>query len=188
MESLLPITVHLAFWINAKFGGRISDSDYANACETLIGYSLPLPTRRAQSNLTDCALDSHHILRADVNGKWQIIQRENSLTALDPAAAKQALLAELANGVVTLNSLPTLGSRSEIDDSLNQQAFPHLPSLSPKTRESLDLALRIRLVCVQARETVQVPSSPSSADLTRNFLREIDTLALSLICALASNA
>lgn len=188
MDTLIPATATIAFWINAKFNGKISDSDFVNACETHLNMVLPTPSQRVHVNATDCALNSHQVLRQNADGTWALVARENSLVALDSSAAKQALLDHLTTAIDVLTALPTVGSRAEIDDVLDHMYSPHLPPLPGRLRESLELAIRIRMVCRQSFAATDVPSSPSSANLVTTQLREIDDLALSLICAIASNA
>ena len=188
MDTLIPATASIAMWINAKVKGNISDSDFANACESHLNMVIPIPKAPVQVNSTDCALDRHQILRQGVDGRWSVIERDNSLVALDPTAAKQALLDSLAAAVELLTSLPTVGTRAEIDDILDHMYSPHLPPLPGRIRESLELAIRIRLVCLKSLSASEIPSSPSSANAMTQQLREIDDLALGLICAIASNA
>lgn len=188
MESLIPATANIAFWINAKVAGKISDSDFANACESLLGIHLAIPHTRAQVSSLECALDHHHILRQSLTGVWEIVERDNRLVAYDPAAARTALLTELEQATTILQSIATLGSRSDIDEQLDSMYSPHLPPLRGNYRESLEMALRVRLVCQRALASAEVPSSPSAESSVRSSLRLIDDLALSLICAIASNA
>ena len=188
MDSIIPATATIAFWINAKVGGMISDTDFANACESHLGMALAIPDHRVQINSSEIALDRHHILGQTPSGKWVITQRDNSLVALDPTSAKQTLLENISAAVDMLTELPTIGTRDDIDEALGQLYSPHLPPLPARLRESLELAIRIRLVCQKALVNSQVPSSPSRETLVIHQLRHLDDLALALICAIASNA
>lgn len=188
MESLIPATANIAFWINAKVAGKITNSDFTNACETLLGFTLPVPLARVQANSHEIALSRTQVLRQSPAQEWEVIERDNSLMAFDPSSARLALLSELEEATHLLSSMATLGSRDSIDDELSHMYSPHLPALEGKQRHALDLALRVRLVCHLAVAESQVPSSPSSQTALRTQLRTLDDLALSLICAIASNA
>lgn len=188
MEALIPPVISMTFWLNAKHQGKISDSDFQNACESIVGIALPKPSQRAQCNSTECALDSHRILRQEASGVWSVVARENSLVALDPTSARQALFQELTQATQVLADLATVGQREVLDEQLNSLFTPHLPAIASHHREALDMALRIRLVCLRALEHSTVPSSPSQESALRDQLRHLDDLALSLICAIASNA
>ena len=188
MEALVPPVVSMTFWINAKHQGKISDTDFQNSCETIIGRVLPMPAQRAQCNSTECAMDSGTILRQEASGTWSVIDRTNSLVALDASSARQTLYEELASATHVLSDLATVGNREELDEQLRSLFTPHLPSIPGQHREAFDMALRIRLVCLRTLELSGVPSSPSQENSLRNQLRHLDDLALSLICAIASNA
>ncbi len=190
MQTPIPTSALLAFWLNAWNRGIITDSDAANALEATTNSGLALPLEMTYAiALTDSVILSRElVLTASHTFQWHYVSRENTVALPDPAFARQAFLDALEQSTGALTELDLIGSRDEVDQALDDLDHLHLPYISERDFTTFHNALRTRVAAHFARTHSLSAASPSQDQKRIQILTKLEVTCVDLMCAIASTA
>ena len=190
MQTPIPTSALLAFWLNAWNRGVITDSDAKNALEATTHTDLALPSEMTYAiALTESVVLSRDlVLTASHTSEWHYVTRENTVALPDPGFARNAFLDALSHSTEALTELDIIGSRNEVDQALDDLDNLHLPYISERDFTTFHNALRTRVAAHYARTHSIAASSPSQDQKRIAILTKLEVTCVELMCAIASTA
>lgn len=190
MQTPIPTSALLAFWLNAWNRGQITDSDARNALEATIDTPLALPREMSLAIALphSVVLSRQLILAQDHSHKWHYVERENTVAVPDPGFARRDFMDALAASAQALTELDVIGSREEVDEALDALDHLHLPGISERDFTTFNNALRTRVAAHHARTHSMAIASPSQDHRRIEILTQLENRCVALMCAIASTA
>ena len=190
MQIPIPTSALLAFWLNAWIRGDITDSDARNALETLTNQALQLPAAAEYAIATprEVALSRTWILKQNPGGQWEYVNRENTVAFPDMTHHRHVFWDAISESADQLTTLDISGSRTEVDEALDELEHQHLPNISVRDYTAFHNALRTRVAAHYAR-THSVAISSRSQDVVRiETLTRLENACIDFMCSIASTA
>jgi hypothetical protein len=204
----LPRSIVICAWLNAWRLGQVSDSDAANALETLTAQLVagqatwvtvlsqiprshepfcPAVASPGDPNgLPDDSVDQAIALTRDLllvhGNEWALRSGEHGVIPEGAAHAGRHLAQMVTDSTQLLESLATVGSRETLESTLLQMGrdtFP--PAMAPRNRDLLDRAARLWLIARAAQ--FSTPSSRSQEHVALSSLRDLERAARQALCA-----
>ena len=190
MQTPIPTSALLALWLNAWLRGDITDSDARNALESLTNQTLTLPTKAeyAIASPHEVTLSRALILKQNPGGQWAFVDRENSVALPDMTHMRQAFLDAISESADQLTALDISGSRTEVDEALEELEHQHLPNISVRDYTAFHNALRTRVAAHYARTHSTAIASRSQDVVRIETLTRLENACIDFMCSIASTA
>jgi hypothetical protein len=190
LQTPIPTSALLAFWLNAWNRGVITESDAINALEATaqLGLQLPVDMEYAIALSDSVILSRELVLTETSTTGWHYVDRNNTVAIPDPAFARQEFLAALSQSTEALTELDLIGSREEIDQALDDLDHLHLPYISERDFTTFHNAVRTRVAAHYARTHSLAVASPSQDQQRIRILTKLEVTCVDLMCAIASTA
>lgn len=190
MQTPIPPSVLLTFWLNAWKRRQISDSDARNALEFVTNSALALPQSIDYAIATphEVILTRADVMARDTSGRWTYLTRENTVGFPDLNFARKSFFDAISASADALTTLDISGSREEVDNAMAELEHQHLPHIDEREYTAFHNALRTRVAAHHA-QTHSAAVASRSQDVARiEILTRLENACVEFMCAIASTA